>query len=80
MRSVNVTDFRQNLQGYLSEVQNGRGLQVTLRGRVIATVMPPAVEADAVSRALSLLRDSVISENLDPSAPAVDPKSWSINR
>jgi len=37
---VNVTELRQNLPAYLAQVQKGKEIEVTLRGRVIARIVP----------------------------------------
>ncbi len=36
---VNVTELRQNLQAYLADVQKGREIAVTSRGKVIARIV-----------------------------------------
>lgn len=38
-RKVNVTELRQNLPAYLVEVQKGKEIEVTSRGRVIARIV-----------------------------------------
>ena len=38
-RKVNVTELRQNLPAYLVDVQNGREIEVTSRGKVIARIV-----------------------------------------
>jgi prevent-host-death family protein len=39
MSKVNVTELRQNLPAYLVEVQNGKEIEVTSRGKVIARIV-----------------------------------------
>lgn len=77
MTSVNVTELRQNLPAYLARVREGKRIQVTSRGRVIAELGPPTPAADAASAARALLRDSVI-EYVDPLAPAMDESEWDV--
>ena len=38
-RKVNVTELRRNLPAYLVEVQKGREIEVTSRGKVIARIV-----------------------------------------
>ncbi len=46
MSKVNVTELRQNLPVYLTEVQKGKEIEVTSRGKVIARILagPDAVD------------------------------------
>ncbi len=37
---VNVAELRQNLPKYLASAKNGREIEVTSRGRVIARIVP----------------------------------------
>jgi prevent-host-death family protein len=37
---VNVTELRQNLPAYLAQVQKGKEIEVTSRGKVIARIVP----------------------------------------
>lgn len=39
MPKVNVTELRQNLPAYLAEVQTGKEIEVTSRGKVIARIV-----------------------------------------
>ena len=39
MSKVNVTELRQNLPAYLVEVQKGKEIEVTSRGKVIARIV-----------------------------------------
>src|SRR6185369_7539849 len=40
MSEVNVTELRQNLPDYLAEVRKGKELKITVRGKVIARIVP----------------------------------------
>ena len=40
MSEVKVTELRQNLPEYLAEVRKGKELKVTVRGKVIARIVP----------------------------------------
>lgn len=50
MAKVKVTELRQNLPAYLARVEKGETVEVTVRGRVIARIVP---EEDRQSAARS---------------------------
>jgi len=50
MADVNITELRQNLPNYLKQVERGEEIAVTVRGRVIAKLVP-ASEASAQMQA-----------------------------
>ena len=79
MKDVTVTEFRQNLQAFLTKVSGGQRLRVTAHGRVIAEVSPPSVDADSAAKARARLRNSV-AKFTNPLAPAMDPEEWDMNR
>ncbi len=56
MLEVNVTEFRNHLPDYLGKVKSGEEVLVTLRGKVIARIIPAQNERSAARRHLSLLR------------------------
>ncbi|MGH8720238.1 MAG: type II toxin-antitoxin system Phd/YefM family antitoxin [Burkholderiales bacterium] len=56
MTQVNVTELRQNLPSYLDQVQRGEELLVTLRGKVIARIIPERELRDAARERLIALR------------------------
>ena len=56
MREVNVTELRNHLQSYLGQVQKGDELQVTLRGKVIARLVPGTDERASTRKRLEALR------------------------
>ena len=56
MLEVNVTEFRNHLPEYLGKVKSGEEVLVTLRGKVIARIMPPQDERTAARRHLLQLR------------------------
>jgi len=45
MKSISITDLRSNLKDVLSDVKAGQVIQITQRGKVIATVNP-AVDSE----------------------------------
>lgn len=56
MSEVNVTELRQNLPDYLAEVRKGKELKVTLRGKVIARIVPEKGVKNAARQRLAALR------------------------
>ena len=56
MREVNVTELRNHLQSYLGQVQKGDELLITLRGKVVARLVPGADERAAARERLEVLR------------------------
>lgn len=79
MKEVNVTELRQNLPGYLAEVQRGERIKVTSRGKVIAELGPPATSPDEAAAARARLRGSVLRYER-PLEPVIDPSEWDVNR
>ncbi|MEK6211370.1 MAG: type II toxin-antitoxin system prevent-host-death family antitoxin [Pseudomonadota bacterium] len=53
---VNVTQLRQNLPEYLKKVQEGQEVEVTVRGKVIARIVPEAARSERAKRKLAELR------------------------
>ena len=69
MTSVSVTDFRKDLQRYLTEVQNGETIKLTRRGEVIALVAPSIdVEAQAKKRLTVLRTKAKVGDVVSPIA------------
>jgi prevent-host-death family protein len=54
--SFNVTQLRQNLPDYLRQVQEGQEVEVTVRGKVIARIVPEAARSDRAKKKLAELR------------------------
>ena len=79
MADVNVTELRQNLPAYLAKVRKGQRIRVTSRGKVIAEITPPAVDADIAASARAFLKGSVLRYDR-PLEPAVDEREWDVNR
>ena len=79
MKEVNVTTLRQNLPDYLAMVEQGETVRVTVRGRVIAEIRPPAPEADEAALARTRLLGSLIRYDA-PLEPVIAPDEWDINR
>jgi prevent-host-death family protein len=79
MKRVNVTTLRQHLPEYLARVERGETLGVTVRGRVIATIAPPAPERSAAEAARARLRGSVVRFEA-PLEPVIAPQEWEMQR
>jgi prevent-host-death family protein len=56
MAKVNITKLRQNLPAYVARVREGETLEVTVRGRVIARIVPEEDRAAAARQRLKALR------------------------
>ncbi|MGQ0546656.1 MAG: type II toxin-antitoxin system Phd/YefM family antitoxin [Betaproteobacteria bacterium] len=56
MAKVNVTQLRQNLPEYLARVRAGDSVEVTVRGKVIARIVPEQDRAAAARERLKALR------------------------
>ena len=54
--SVSVTQLRQNLPDYLKQVQEGKEVEVTVRGKVIARIVPEAAKSERAKKRLTELR------------------------
>jgi prevent-host-death family protein len=59
MQDVNITELRQNLPAYLEQVRKGKELRITVRGKVVARLVPSEDEAAAARKRLAALRKSV---------------------
>jgi prevent-host-death family protein len=56
MDDVKLTELRQRLPAYLKEVEKGRTLRITSRGRVVARLLPPEDTVEAALARLKALR------------------------
>ena len=56
MAKVNITELRQNLPAYVARVRDGETVEVTVRGRVIARIVPEEDRAAAARKRLKALR------------------------
>ena len=79
MKNVTVTVLRQNLPEYLAKVERGETLRVTVHGRAIAEISPPAPDKDEIAAARKLLRGSVLRYDM-PFEPAFAIDEWVMNR
>lgn len=56
MAKVNITELRQNLPAYLARVREGESVEVMVRGRVIARIVPEEDRQAAARKRLKALR------------------------
>lgn len=76
MPKVNVTGLRQNLPAYLIEVQTGKEIEVTSRGKVIARIVagPDALD-QARERLLAARKRCRIGDIVSPTG-----ETWNVER
>lgn len=73
MPKVKITELRQNLPTYLARVKGGDTVEVTVRGRVIARIVPEADRETAARARLKALRKTArIGDIMSPSGEAWD--------
>jgi prevent-host-death family protein len=71
MIQVNVTELRNHLPSYLGKVNSGEEIAVTLRGKVIARLVPETDECSAArGRLLAIRNASWIGDVVSPSGDA----------
>lgn len=56
MDDVKLTELRQNLPAYLKQVEKGRELRITSRGKAVARLLPVENAAEAARSRLKALR------------------------
>lgn len=56
MAKVSITELRQNLPAYLARVREGESVEVMVRGRVIARIVPEEDRQAAARKRLKALR------------------------
>ena len=67
MENVSISELRANLLKYLKRVRKGEQFNVTSKGRVLATLVSPASEAeDARAKLNALSRTAVIHDVVSP--------------
>jgi prevent-host-death family protein len=70
---VNVTELRQNLPSYLARVRKGEAVEVTVRGRVIARIVPEEDRRAAARKRLKALRKTAyVGDVMSPSGEKWD--------
>jgi len=67
MKNVSISELRASLLKYLTRVQRGERINVTSKGRVLATLTPPISQQDAAREELGkLAQTAVIHDVISP--------------
>ena len=76
MPDVNITELRQNLPSYVDQARRGKEIRITVRGKVVARIVPDKDEQEAARLRLNTLRSSSrVDDVLSPSD-----ESWEVER
>lgn len=72
MAKVNITELRQNLPSYIARACGGEAVEVTVRGRVIARIVPGEDKEVAARNRLKALKGKarITGDVLAPSGEA----------
>ena len=79
MKSVSISVLRENLPDYLARVARGERLRVTVRGRAVAEISPPAPEVDEAVAARARLKNSLVRFDR-PLEPVTAAEEWDMNQ
>jgi len=60
MKNVSISELRAHLLKYLKLVQQGEQINVTSKGTLMATLMPPVSRQDAARAKLAKLADTAV--------------------
>ena len=67
MLAIKMTEFRQHLPAYLDRVRHGESFIITVRGRVVARLIPDQDQAQAAyARLLALRATSWVGDVITP--------------
>ena len=73
MKSVSISELRSNLLKYLKKVQHGERINVTSKGRPLATLMPPTSQQNAAkARLKKLAKTAAIHDVVSPTGESWD--------
>ena len=64
MEDVKLTELRQNLPAYLKQVEKGRELRITSRGKAVARLLPAEDAAEAARQRLRALRKTARTDDV----------------
>ena len=68
MPDVNITELRQNLPTFIQQVRKGKELRITVRGKVVARIVPERDDREAARAFLAMLRGQIrIGDIVSPS-------------
>ena len=60
MKTISVSELRANLSKVLKEIKHGSSKQITLRGQVVAKLVPPDVRRETAIKSLNEIAKTVI--------------------
>ena len=60
MKSVSISEFRANLLKYLTLVQQGEQINITSKGKLMATLSPPVGQKAAARAKLTQLAETAV--------------------
>ena len=67
MREVNITELRNNLPKYISNVQKGHEIRVTSHGHVVARILPPTdTQKEAQEYLKKIRKDCTVGDIISP--------------
>jgi len=67
MKNVAVSEFRANLLKFLQEIQDGSSINITSRGKAVATVIPPELHRRKVRQRLKeIAKTAEINDVVSP--------------
>ena len=67
MLAIKMTDFRQHLPAYLDRVRQGESFTITVRGQVVARLIPDQDQVEAAyARLLALRATSWVGDVITP--------------
>ena len=73
MAKVNITELRQNLPAYVARVRDGETVEVTVRGRVVARIVPEGNRQAAARKWLEQVRKTArVGDIMSPSGETWD--------
>ena len=71
MPDVNITELRKNLPTFIQQVRKGKELRITVRGKVVARIVPEHGDTEAARAFLASLRgQGRIGDIISPSGDA----------
>lgn len=67
MESINISEFRANLLSYLNKAKEGKELNITSHGEVLATIVPPINRSkQARTKLEELAKTAAIGDVISP--------------
>ncbi len=76
MKTVAVSEFKANLMKFLREIQDGTNINITSRGKVVVTVIPPELQRIKARERLKIIaKTAEINDVVSP----IDVE-WQVNK